>query len=101
MKTLVNKTNPEIRITAPEIELDSEGLCYIIPQGGGDYLAMWKCYWTLVEEDTNKREKLKSELFEHKNITYDAYENDSDPYVGVFFEQLADIVESIYENTDK
>lgn len=50
MKTLVNKDNPQIRITAPEIEVHEEEDMYFIPVS--DYcIPMCISDWTLVEEE--------------------------------------------------
>ena len=46
MKMLINKANPAIRITAPEIEEDKT--CYYVAE-----LAIGKYNWTLVEEEEN------------------------------------------------
>lgn len=51
MKTLVNKNNPAVRITAPEIDVHEEEEMYFIPVS--DYcIPMCISDWTLVEEDT-------------------------------------------------
>lgn len=71
MKTLVNKENPQIKILAPEIKLDSEGQCYIIPQGGGDHIALWKCYWDLVEIDAEQL--LEEKWLEYVNKGYNEH----------------------------
>ena len=48
MKTLVNKRNPQIRITAPEIDVHEEEQMYLIP--AGDYcIPMCIDDWILVE----------------------------------------------------
>lgn len=53
MKTLINKTNPAIRITAPEIEVHEEEDMYFIPVS--DYcIPMCIEDWTLVEEEPEK-----------------------------------------------
>ena len=50
MKTLANKNNPAIRMTAPEIEVHEEEDMYFIPVS--DYcIPMYISDWTLVEED--------------------------------------------------
>lgn len=51
MKTLINKSNPEIRITAPEIEIGTTaqyGRYFRVPCLDGIF---WERYWTLVEEE--------------------------------------------------
>lgn len=56
MKTLVNKRNPQIRITAPEIVLSANKEQYWIagiPQTARTYLAK---EWTLVEEESKHTE---------------------------------------------
>lgn len=49
MKTLVNKFNPQVKITAPEIKehQGADGIYYTIPSFAPYF---WKAYWTLVEE---------------------------------------------------
>ena len=47
MKTLVNKNNPAIRITAPEVEKVYDKYYYII----GIRLGLLQENWTLVEEE--------------------------------------------------
>lgn len=55
MKTLVNKVNPAIRITAPEIEVQEESDMYFIPVS--DYcIPMCIDDWTLVEEESKHSE---------------------------------------------
>lgn len=54
MKTLINKHNPEIRITAPEIEEHEEEQMYLIPVS--DYcIPMCIDDWALVEEEPTCR----------------------------------------------
>lgn len=56
MKTLVNKANPAIRITAPEIEVQEESEMYLIPVS--DYcIPMYIYDWTLVENEPVDLEK--------------------------------------------
>jgi len=53
MKTLINKANPQIRITAPEITLENH--CYYIWTDDGDcIIEFWEKDWTLVEEEPEK-----------------------------------------------
>ncbi len=52
MKTLVNKNNPQIRITAPEITLENH--CYYLDDG--DYFEFLERDWTLVEEEPKHTE---------------------------------------------
>lgn len=55
MKTLVNKNNPKIRITAPEIEVQEESEMYLIPVS--DYcIPMCIDDWTLVDEESKHTE---------------------------------------------
>lgn len=55
MKTLINKTNPEIMITAPDITLENH--CYYIWTDDGDcIIEFWEKDWTLVEEEPVKEE---------------------------------------------
>lgn len=66
MKTLVNKNNPEIRITAPEITIahppiSNEGYVYWIPAINEIYNPI---DWTLVEEEPVK-EEICSKCFHH------------------------------------
>ena len=59
MKILINKQNPQIRITAPEIVLSADKEQYWIagiPQIPRTYLAK---EWTLVEEEPVDLEKAK------------------------------------------
>lgn len=54
MKTLINKHNPEIRITAPEEAVKERPSCWAIwPEGYKGYrsLLLDKDNWTLVEEE--------------------------------------------------
>lgn len=53
MKTLVNKNNPAIRITAPEFEIDKTGR-YFIPVKRYCTLDLLPENWTLVEEEQEK-----------------------------------------------
>ena len=52
MKTLINKTNPAIRITAPEVEVYDK--YYYITNAR---LGILQEYWTLVEEESVDLEK--------------------------------------------
>lgn len=59
MKTLVNKTNPQIRITAPEEAVKERPSCWAIwPEGykGCRSLLLDKDNWTLVEEESKHTE---------------------------------------------
>ena len=61
MKTLVNKANPQIRITAPEIKIEE------LPH---DYYAFFsKKDWTLVEEEPACKESLQVEEEHPDNFT--------------------------------
>lgn len=78
MKTLVNKNNPQIRITAPEIEAQEEAEMYLIPVS--DYcIPMCIDDWTLVEEEpemelenyiSNKLRELGADLINHKPYSF-------------------------------
>lgn len=60
MKTLVNKANPQIRITAPEEAVKERPSCWAIwPEGYKGYrsLLLDKDNWTLVEEEPADLEK--------------------------------------------
>lgn len=50
MKTLVNKQNPQIRITAPEIFKDRMFYIFKCKDGYGNKLSLSEDQWTLVEE---------------------------------------------------
>lgn len=66
MKTLVNKNNPAIRITAPEIEVHEEERIFLI--SGGNYCNMDD--WILVEEEPT--EGIKGNLEEiPSNVSID------------------------------
>lgn len=63
MKTLINKANPAIRITAPDIEIKSTaqyGRYFRVPRLL-DYF--WETCWTLVDEEPTEdwKEKRKEE----------------------------------------
>lgn len=55
MKTLINKTNPAIRITAPEIGAYQgwAGVYYLVSPL---FLTFWADEWTLVEEESKHTE---------------------------------------------
>lgn len=70
MKTLVNKNNPAIRITAPEITLENH--CYYIWTDDGDcIIEFWEKDWTLIEEEPVDFEKLSMEKYP-ETMTYDS-----------------------------
>lgn len=63
MKTLINKKNPQIRITAPDITLENH--CYYIWTDDGDcIIEFWEKDWTLVEEE--QQEEICSKCVYHK-----------------------------------
>lgn len=67
MKTLINKTNPQIRITAPEEAVKERPSCWAIwPEGYKGYrsLLLDKDNWTLVEEE--QPEEICSKCIYHK-----------------------------------
>lgn len=58
MKTLVNKANPQIRITAPEIR-KNDGAFFIVESSTGYTLwGLMERNWTLVEEEPLKMEQI-------------------------------------------
>lgn len=62
MKTLINKANPEIRITAPDITLENH--CYYIWTDDGDcIIEFWEKDWTLVEKKPVDLKKLALEKY--------------------------------------
>ena len=69
MKILVNKQNPEIRITAPEIEEHEEEQMYLIPVS--DYcIPMCIDDWALVEEEPVKEEICSKCVYHKKDDGY-------------------------------
>lgn len=46
----------------------------------------------MTQED---RDKFKSLLFNKKAITYDAFNNDNDPFVGIYFNELVEIIDRL------
>lgn len=59
MVTLVNKVNPAIRMTAPEIDVHEEEDMYFIPVG--DYcIPMYIPDWTLIEEKPEKTREIRA-----------------------------------------
>lgn len=74
MKTLINKANPQIRITAPEVEEYSDW--YVILELNA---VVEKSIWTLVEEEpetdlenyiSNKLRELGADLINHKPYSF-------------------------------
>ena len=70
MKTLVNKNNPQIRITAPEITtahppVSNEGYVYWIPAINQMYNPI---DWTLVEEEQDVNFKVKERKWVHDAV---------------------------------
>lgn len=62
MKTLVNKANPAIRITAPDITLENH--CYYIWTDDGDcIIEFWERDWTLVEEEPEFEHRRKDTIY--------------------------------------
>lgn len=67
MKTLINKANPAIRMTAPEIEVHEEEDMYFIPVS--DYcIPMCIEDWTLVEEEPEVDFKVKERKWVHDAV---------------------------------
>lgn len=66
MKTLINKRNPQIRITAPEIKVNIDTQTFYI---GDEMLDMED--WTLVWEEPEDFEKLSMEKYP-ETMTYDS-----------------------------
>ena len=70
MKTLINKQNPEIRITAPDITLENH--CYCIwTDDGYCVIEFWEKDWTFVEEEPKRKQspalkKIMDNLSEEK-----------------------------------
>ena len=83
MKTLVNKHNPAIRITAPEIVLSADKEEYWIagiPQRLRTYLAI---DWTLVEEEPMDLEKEIDRLWDDFSDEISGPHNKFDIYARV------------------
>ena len=40
------------------------------------------------------KDKLKSLLFNVKAITYESFENEEDPFVGIYFNELMEIIDN-------
>lgn len=66
MKVLVNKNNPAIRITAPEVEVYDK--YYYITNAR---LGILQEYWTLVEEESKMEDVLPSNLDEAAQCYYE------------------------------
>lgn len=122
MKTLVNKNNPQIRITAPEIEeITSLGYTnYEIAREGMFPLLFNPKEWTLVEEDSEKDgvRKLREDLtsyciaqiknpttavtesgFKVERARRDAYA-DIDEHFGILAENLPEEIEEESKHTE-
>lgn len=85
MKVLINKENPEMRITAPEIEIKSTaqyGRYFRVPRLV-DYL--WETDWTLVEEPKfkigDKINLIGRENAEYNILTITSISNEEQCYV--------------------
>ena len=81
MKTLVNKHNPAIRITAPEIgKVQDSPLFesyYTIKEGDGVEVCLSEPYWTLVEEEPMDLEKAAEDYADKHGfrVPYDGSNN--------------------------
>ena len=97
MKTLINKTNPQIRITAPEIESYRD--FYTLQDKDFHYLFKMED-WTLVEEEP---EKQTSEYFKKPNYDKQVVKKMSEELAKIITDQIAEPVdiEKILELLEK
>ena len=98
MKTLVNKNNPQIRITAPEIKVNIDTQTFYI---GDEMFDMED--WTLVEEEPSIVKTIKEFVEKGKRCEQQAVEdNDQENYVfwGGFRNCAENILREVEENED-
>lgn len=102
MKTLINKRNPQVKITAPEINIiTSLGYTsYEIKQEGTFSLLFSPDIWTLVEEEENTSwaEKLKAEI-RRRCRNYIAISKGDEYYIGQAeaLDSLVEFIDSLVE----
>lgn len=96
MKTLVNKANPAIRITAPEIETHEEERIFLI--SGGNYCNIDD--WTLVEGKPTIVETIKEFVEKGKRCEQQAVEdNDQENYI--FWQGFQNCAENILREVEE
>ena len=98
MKTLVNKNNPQIRITAPEIKVNIDTQTFYI---GDEMFDMED--WTLVEEEPSIVKTIKEFVEKGKRCEQQAVEdNDQENYVfwGGFRNCAENILREVEEPTE-
>ena len=92
MKTLINKANPEIRITAPDGIVKNRTNCWAIWSEGNRLMLLDKDNWTLVEEEQ------KEPHYTKRNALFDKCVENCDPVV---MKNVSDEIDEMLEKEQK